>query len=125
MKLLPAALFLCAAAGLLLSAGLHLWSSLGTPEGGLGSWMWLHLAMLALAGLAFILYRRRGESLDDITPRSRRGRALFGALFLYCLLQGALMSSRPGDEPARWRFHSSAWVMGFSLLSFHLRHLAV
>jgi hypothetical protein len=86
--------------------------------------MWLHLAMLALAAIAFTLYRRRGESLDDIAPRTARGRVLFGALFLYCLLQGALMASRPDNEAARWRFHSSAWVMGFSLLGFHLKRLA-
>jgi hypothetical protein len=126
LKRLAAILFACAAAGLVFSAALHLWSSLETPRGGLGSWMWLHLVMLALAGGAFAMYRSRGESLDDMAPRSAKGRALFGALFLYCLMQGVLMmTSRPGDEAARWRFHTSAWVMGFSLLGFHLRRLAV
>jgi hypothetical protein len=118
VRALTWALFWAAIAGLVVSLGVHLWALLVDPVGALRDALWMHMLLLALAGATFLLYRRRGQSFEDFAPHTRGGRLFFATLFVYCLALGFL-----DDQRHRWRFHSSAWVLGYALVGFHLRRL--
>jgi hypothetical protein len=124
MTLLAACLFWIAATGLAVSSVVHLSALMSAREGDLTPLLWLHLLLLALAAATLLIYRSRGESFEDSSPRTRAGRWAFAFLFLYCAAQGAALMRNPDENQNRWRFHSSAWVLGFSLLGFHLHRLS-